>query len=401
MHKLIILPGVCDALGGTLVTLSLLIQGFKKSGFQNALYVLVRTGSVMEKYLYEAGHKDVIKTIPAKNQAEFCKKALQWIGQQPKEYPLLLDNCVQRDVQLAMLPRSLRLRLSGRKIYHFFHDLALSYNRVGYLLRKLTFTLLSPKGISNSRFTVEHIRKFCNIIIDVMYQPVDTELFNKQVSASPPAKLQSIINTGAKIILTPSRISQPKSVNDKNLRALIPVLTHLKTGGYNFHSVIVGQDLSPDKIYTQELIDLAKKAGVDDCFTILPPTFRIQDYYHHSDIVLTLAPREPFGRVVVEAIACGVPVVGSFSGGIGEILRQAAPEWMVNPDSSVDVAEKIVYVAENSTTNTLIQARNWVEEHCSVNGYAKKMMEITDCTDIDEERKDIELSSLDDFETIS
>ena len=380
MNRLIILPGVCDTLGGTVITLSLLIKGFEQSNVSDLLCVLVRSGSMMEKYLHQAGQKYLIKSIPAKHQVEFAQKALQWVNQQPKDNPLLLDNWVHRLLQLVLLSATPKLRLSSRKIYHFFHDLALSYNHMGYLLRKLTFTCLAPEGICNSYFTAKHIRQFSHRICGVMYQPVDVNLFQQQPLSPPPFELQTIIESGAKIILTPSRINQPRGVNDKNLRALIPVLAHLKANGYHFHTVVIGQDLSPGKIYTQELIDAAKNAGVADCFTVLPPTFAIQDYYNHADIVLTLAPREPFGRIVVEAIACNTPVIGSATGGIGEILSQFAPQWMVDANDYETVAETIIRVCEDSTTaRTLAKAKSWVTQHCSLTVYAQKMMEITGC----------------------
>lgn len=97
--------------------------------------------------------------------------------------------------------------------------------------------------------------------------------------------------------------------------------------------------------------------------------------------MITLAPREPFGRTVVEAIACGVPVVGSQTGGIGEILHHFAPEWTVDPNDPVAAAEAIVHIAADpNTPNILAKGRHWVETHCSTVGYARKIMEITGLT---------------------
>lgn len=104
----------------------------------------------------------------------------------------------------------------------------------------------------------------------------------------------------------------------------------------------------------------------------------IQDYYKYADIVVTLAPREPFGRTVVEAIACGVPVVGSNTGGINEILQNFAPEWTVNPDDSLQVAQTIINVAKSSSTkDVLSKGNNWVCDNCSLESYARGMMQFT------------------------
>jgi glycosyltransferase involved in cell wall biosynthesis len=377
--KLFVIPGYCDVLGGTTVSLLMLAKGFSICGNPDKLCVVIHKNSFMEKYFQDAGLANLVKPIEAVNPNQFLKKALQWVGKQPKEFPLLLDNCVWRSYLPILTLFSPSLRLSRRKVYHFCHDLALSHNKLGYLARKIAFASLSPGAICNSQFTAEHIRSFMPDIRGILYQPVDLEKFNVQsVNSAPPDNLKSIINSGARIMLTPSRINKPKIVNDKNLRALIQVLAHLKTMGENYHAVAIGEDKSPGKIYSQDLKKSAFNAGVADRFTILPPTLNIEDYYKCADIVVTLAPREPFGRTVVEAIACGVPVVGSNTGGINEILQNFAPEWTVNPDDAVEVAKTIVDVTKNShKQELLIKGQNWIENQCSLQNYAKGMMQIT------------------------
>lgn len=378
MPKLLILPGACDALGGTLVTLSLLIKGFENCGAADSLCVVVHSGSLMEKYLIAAGQGFCLQLIQADNKAQFLKKALQWVGKQPKDYPLLLDNCVERPLLPIITLAAPALRISGRAVYHFCHDLALSYNYFGYLVRKFAFTCLSPKAICNSRFTARHISRLMSDIRGILYQPVDTERFNHQAASDPPRELRPILRSGSRVMLTPSRIKEAGVVNNKNLSALIPVVAHLKTMGYSYHAVVIGEDKSPGQIHTRALLESAERAGVANYFTILPPTFAIENYYKYADIVVTLAPREPFGRTVVEAIACGVPVVGSSTGGIGEILAHFAPHWTVDPDDPVAAAETIVRVAADPHTHTVLtQGMKWVKTQCSIERYTQEIMQIT------------------------
>ncbi len=376
--KLFIVPGYCDVLGGTTVSLLMLAKGFALCGLLEQLCVVIHKDSFMEKYFIDAGLGNCIKLIEATNTNAFLKRALQWVGKQPHEFPLLLDNCVWRNSLLTLTLASPSLRLSHRKLYHFCHDLALSYNQMGYLARKITFASLSPSAICNSQFTAEHIRGLMPDIRGILYQPVDLKQFNTQsANSTPPDNLKSIINSGARIMLTPSRINKPKIVNDKNLRALIPVLAHLKAMGENYHAVIIGEDKSDEQIYSQDLLETAANAGVADRFTILPPALNIEDYYRYADIVVTLAPREPFGRTVVEAIACGIPVVGSNTGGINEILQNFAPEWTVDPDDSFSVAKTIVNVTKSNTKELLSKGNNWVSTNCSLENYAQGMMKFT------------------------
>ena len=384
MSKLIIIPGASHSLGGTLISLSLLIKGFKDCGRAEQLSVVVPAASVIEKYLKQAGQEFCLTILEAEHEHHipFLQRSLDWASQQPQDWSLLLDNCIWRDFMPILMRASLGLRLSHRPVYHFCHDLALSYNPLGYLSRKLAFACLAPHVICNSHFTAKHVRHIMPDIQGILYQPVDTNKFNDRPrSDPPPVELESILANGSRIMLTPSRINQPGIVNDKNLRALIPVLAHLKASGNDYHGIIIGEDSSPDQINSSDLYQLADRCGVSDRFTILPPTFAIEKYYRYADVVITLAPREPFGRIVVEAIACGVPVVGSKTGGIGEILSHFAPQWMVDPNDPVTVAEAIIRIAfDSNTQNVLTQGKSWVTNNCSVVNYASKIIEITGLT---------------------
>ena len=377
MRKLLVIPGYCTSLGGMTVSISMMVRGFERYGASEPISVLVRSGTLMEEYLRSTGQGFCLQLIDAQDQPQFVKRALRWVREQPRDWPLLLENCGNRQLLPTLAFAAPALRLSGRPVYHIFRDLALSYNLLGNLGRNLAFACLSPRILCNSQFTASHIRFRLGNVQGILYPPVDISQFNERPS-QPPRELQSIKNSGAYVMLTPSRISEPSKVNDKNLRTLISVIAQLKASGHHYHGVIIGQDSSPGQTRTRALLDLAKCLGVADRFTILPPTLAIEDYYKYADVVVTLSPREPFGRTVVEAIACGVPVVGSQTGGVGEILAHFAPQWTVDPNNPVAAAEAIVHIAADpDTPNILAQGKRWVEAQCSTVGYARRMIEIT------------------------
>lgn len=378
MDKLIILPSWCDSMGGMTVSLSVMIAGFAQLRSLERICVLVKKDSLLENYLQHLGQGDCLQSITATDGHQFYQRALSWIDRQPRNYPLLLENCTNRYL-LPILGRNIpRIRLSGRRVYHVFRDLAYSHNFLGQWLRKAVFTCLAPVAICNSQFTAQSVAKRIPLKMGgILYPPVDSGRFHNPPKSNPPPELLPIITSGAKIMLTPSRISEPEHINDKNLRGLILTLAQLKQLGQYYHGVIIGQDYSPEKLHTRTLLELAEHSGVGERLTILPPTFAIEDYYQHADLVVTLAPREPFGRTVVEAIACGVPVVGSNSGGIGEILNNFAPQWTVDPDEPLAVAQTIISLAEDtSTASILTQGQKWVESNCSPIKYVQKMIEI-------------------------
>lgn len=379
MGKLIILPSWCDSLGGATVSLSMTIAGFARLQSIERICVPVRASSLLEEYLQQQGQADCLQPIEADNGQQFYRQALNWVVRQPTEYPLLLENCTNRYL-LPILARYIpRLKLSDRRIYHVFRDLADSRNLGGKLLRRGVFGILAPGAICNSQFTARSVTQHLKLSVrGILYPPVDRQRFYPREDKTPaPLPLEPILAGGAKILLTPSRISEPGHINDKNLRGSIAVLARLNEMGHHYHGVIIGQDYSPGQILTRELLELARRLSVAERLTILPPVFAIEDYYQHADAVVTLAPREPFGRTVVEAIACGVPVVGSNTGGIGEILHNFAPQWTVAPEDSLAAAHKIIELGEDSQTPLrLARGQHWVESYCNPQEYARKMMEI-------------------------
>lgn len=390
MRKLIIISG-SGGIGGATVSQSLIIQGFEQLGFSEQLCVLVRSGSDIEKYLQQAGQSAYLTSLSVQSRHEFCHRALQWATQQPRNWPLLLENWTASAILPAIAMITPILRLSGRPLYHSFRDPAYSTHWSGTIARKLIYSCLSPVTICNSQFTARNVcPRLLSEVKDILYPPVNTEKLQRRFLGEPPEPLKPILRSGASIMLTPSRISQPEQFNDKNLRGLIPVLAELKASGHHYHGVVIGQDYSVNGIQTQRLLEQAQEVGVADRFTVLPPTFSIQDYYHSADVVVTLAPREPFGRTVVEAVSCGVPVIGSQTGGIGEILNHFAPQWTVNPNNPVATAAAIIRLKNDPLTSTLIsQGQRWVKQQCNPVQYARRLIEITELDEMKSKSKEV------------
>lgn len=60
---------------------------------------------------------------------------------------------------------------------------------------------------------------------------------------------------------------------------------------------------------------------------------------HAGDVHLTLAREDNLPNTVVEALACGLPVVGSRVGGIPELIVHGESGWLVPPDDTAAAAE--------------------------------------------------------------
>jgi glycosyltransferase involved in cell wall biosynthesis len=106
-------------------------------------------------------------------------------------------------------------------------------------------------------------------------------------------------------------------------------------------AVIVGEALftEEDQQYKRELAILADHLGVAGRvhFTGFQPD--ILPFLKAVDLVVHCSTSpEPFGRVIVEALLAGKPVIATRSGGPAEIIEDGVTGVLVNPGDSVELA---------------------------------------------------------------
>jgi glycosyltransferase involved in cell wall biosynthesis len=97
------------------------------------------------------------------------------------------------------------------------------------------------------------------------------------------------------------------------------LLRALKVMQHPVHLSIVGEGN-----YQQQLIELATEYEVADKVTFhgYCPRERLVDLYSASDIFVLPTMAESFGLVFIEAMACGVPIIGTRVGGVPDIVLE-------------------------------------------------------------------------------
>ncbi len=68
----------------------------------------------------------------------------------------------------------------------------------------------------------------------------------------------------------------------------------------------------------------------------------LPDIYAAADVVILPSAREPFGQVLVEGMACGLPAIAVAAGGPGEIVSDGQTGWLVPPDDEAALAAALV-----------------------------------------------------------
>ena len=104
-------------------------------------------------------------------------------------------------------------------------------------------------------------------------------------------------------------------------------------------AVIVGGALFGQEAYEARIREQASRLGLDGRVRFLgfrsdvPELMASMDVVAHTSIVA-----EPFGRVVVEAMMCGRPVVATRGGGVTEIIRDGETGLLVPPGDASALA---------------------------------------------------------------
>lgn len=166
----------------------------------------------------------------------------------------------------------------------------------------------------------------------IIYGAIDTSLYRYQNGkhSLEQNKSLSLLYTGR---LTP----------DKGVHTAIEALGFLvnQRGFDHIHLQIVGTG-EPD--YEAQLRQIAQRERVESLvdFTGLQPKESMPELYQKADAFLfTSVWPEPFGRVLVEAMASGVVVIGTLVGGTGEILVPDKNALTFHPGDAIGLAKQI------------------------------------------------------------
>lgn len=76
----------------------------------------------------------------------------------------------------------------------------------------------------------------------------------------------------------------------------------------------------------------AAEAGVAERVSFVPHVGRPQDYYAMADCLVHPYPIEPFGLVVLEAAACGLPLLAARTGVALDLIEEGASGWFITPE---------------------------------------------------------------------
>lgn len=132
----------------------------------------------------------------------------------------------------------------------------------------------------------------------------------------------------------------------KGLEYLVRSLEYLKDLDLVLH--IAGEIESGNRYY-QKIVKIIEELRISDRVRFLGflDTRSLADYYKESSIFVLPSLSEGYGRVLVEALSFGLPVVASNVGAIPELVESNVNAILVEPKNPKALAEAIKKLVEN------------------------------------------------------
>ncbi len=93
----------------------------------------------------------------------------------------------------------------------------------------------------------------------------------------------------------------------------------------------------------------------------------VEHYIAAADVLVQPSRMESFGLAVVQAMACGVPVVASRVGGLVEIIQEDKTGYLVESGDTASFANKILQLAQIPSQRTAMGEAAFVRAHSQYN----------------------------------
>ncbi len=109
-------------------------------------------------------------------------------------------------------------------------------------------------------------------------------------------------------------------------------------GARNFKVLLVGEETRNEPGELKVLSDMVRRYNLEDYIVFTGFRSDIPELVASSDALVMASDAETFGRVLIEGMACGVPVIGTNAGGVCDIIENEKTGLLVPPKNGKALA---------------------------------------------------------------
>lgn len=135
-----------------------------------------------------------------------------------------------------------------------------------------------------------------------------------------------------------------KIKEEKGQLDAVKAVNMLVKDGYSVKLIIIGDG---ENDYIKQINEYLTKEKIEENVILLGFKKDFASYVNDSDLLLVCSKNEAFGRVTLEAMALGKPVVGSNSSGTSELISDGKTGLLYKPGDITDLADKLKYYHDN------------------------------------------------------
>jgi glycosyltransferase involved in cell wall biosynthesis len=290
------------------------------------------------------------------------------VVQTAREYDLIYAN-----TQKALVVGAIASFLSGRPLVYHLHDI-LSPEHFSQTNRRIAVTAANRASlvIANSQASKTAFIEAGGRadITAVVYNGFDPK--NYQIDQSIIHQTRQELGLEGKFVVGHfSRLAPWKGQH-----ILIAALMQCPP---EVIAVLVGDALFGEQEYVQKLHQQIVTLGLENRVKFLGFRSNIPQLMSACDLVAhTSTAAEPFGRVIVEAMLCGKPVIAAKAGGAVELVEHGVNGFLVTPGESQELAQVITTCLQESPTTAMIanHARTTASQRFDVTNINQQIAEL-------------------------
>ncbi|MDG4656121.1 N-acetyl-alpha-D-glucosaminyl L-malate synthase BshA [Ectobacillus antri] len=245
---------------------------------------------------------------------------------------ILAKQMAQRDVKIVTTLHGTDITILGyddslKNLIRFGIEQSDIVTAVSHSLAQETINQISPK---------KEIRTVHNFIDERVYKRRDRDHLKREYGIKPEEK----------VVIHISNFRKVKRVGDV-------IQTFAKMEQETAAKLLLVGD-GPELCAMTKLVN---KLDLDEKVLFLGKQENVEDLLSISDLMLLLSEKESFGLVLLEAMACGVPCIGTNIGGIPEVIEDGETGYICSVGNVAEVAAKAVALLQNEPLHTQMKEK--------------------------------------------